>query len=338
MTQNESQMIGSALKRITDAIDSDSSVSMSVQLRGALEYGIATGELPVNSRLPSVRRFAAYLGLSPVTVSNVYAVLQERGHIEGRVGCGTFVVDRGTPSASKMLQMAAFDKQLAEVVCAGRALGLSPQDIAFRVSIASARETIAPLRILMLATFRDTTEAYAEDLRQFVDSADEVMAWSVDRLEEGDPPLADLVCCPHTMTSEAKRLFPQLPVVGLTLIPNGQTRVALATMPPGATVLVVSYFDDFLALMKSGVSRFAPHVKEIIAVPRSDSGLEQALSMADVVIHSSGAGYLRDTLRAHQNVIEYRHTPDSNAVRRELLPAIESARSCAVSKEIDRED
>ncbi|ASJ72753.1 GntR family transcriptional regulator [Granulosicoccus antarcticus] len=338
MTQNESQAIGNALKRITDAIDVNSSVPVSVQLRGALEYGIATGELPASSQLPSVRRFAAYLGLSPVTVSGVYAVLQERGHIEGRVGCGTFVVDRGKPSASEALQMARFEKQLTELICAGEALGLSCQDIAFRVSIASARQTVTPLRVLMLATFRETTEAYAEDLRQFLDSGDEVVAWSVDRLEEGDPPVADLVCCPHTMTGEASRLFPQLPVVGLTLIPNGETRVALATMPPEATVLVVSFFDDFLALMKSGVARFAPHVNEIIAVPCSDSNLEQALKMADVVIYSSGAGYLRDTLRANQNAIEYRHTPDSNSVRRELLPAIESARSCAVPKEIDRED
>ncbi len=338
MTQNESNCIGDALKRITDAIDVDSSVSVSVQLRGALEYGIATGELPANSRLPPVRRLAAYLKLSPVTVSNVYAVLQERGHIEGRVGSGTFVVDRGRPSASETLQMAAFDKQLDELVRMGETLGLSRQDIAFRVVVASARRTIKPLRILMLATFRDTTEAYAEDLRGFVDSADEVIAWSVDRLDDEVPPEADLVCCPHTMISEARRLFPETPVVGLTLIPNGATRVALATMPPEATVLVVSFFDDFLALMKSGVSRFAPHVDDIVAVPRSDTDLDALLSKADVLIHSSGAGYLRDQLRADQIAIEYKHTPDSNSVKQELLPAIEAARTSAVSKEIDRED
>jgi len=338
MTQNETSIIGTALKRITDAIDLDSSVSVSVQLRGALEYGIATGELPANSRLPSVRRFAAYLGLSPVTVSSVYAILQERGHIEGRIGSGTFVVDRGTPTASETLQMAAFEKQLDELVRTGETLGLSRQDIAFRVVVSSARSTIRPLRILMLATFHDTTEAYAEDLRTFVDSTDEVMAWSVDRLDDEAPPQADLVCCPHTMISEARRLFPQISVVGLTLIPNGDTRVALATMPPEATVLVVSFFDDFLALMKSGVSRFAPHVNEIIAVPRSDETLDALLAEADVLIHSSGAGYLRDQLRADQNAIEYRHTPDSNSVKQELLPAIEAARSSAVSKEIDRED
>ncbi len=338
MTQNESNCIGTALKRITDAIDLDSSVSVSVQLRGALEYGIATGELPANSRLPPVRRLAAYLKLSPVTVSNVYAVLQERGHIEGRVGSGTFVVDRGTPSASETLQMAAFDKQLDELVRTGETLGLSRQDIAFRVVVATARSTIKPLRILMLATFRDTTEAYAEDLRPFVDSADEVIAWSVDRLDDEAPPEADLVCCPHTMISEARRLFPETPVVGLTLIPNGATRVALATMPPEATVLVVSFFDDFLALMKSGVSRFAPHVDDIIAVPRSDTELDALLCKADVLIHSSGAGYLRDQLRADQIAIEYKHTPDSNSVKQELLPAIEAARTSAVSKEIDRED
>ena len=157
-------------------------------------------------------------------------------------------------------------------------------------------------------------------------------------MDDEAPPRADLVCCPHTMISEARRLFPDLPVVGLTLIPNGDTRVALATMPPESSVLVVSFFDDFLALMKSGVSRFAPHVNDVIAVPRSDKSLNDLLSKADVLIHSSGAGYLRDQLRADQNAIEYRHTPDSHSVKQELLPAIEAARSSAVKKEIDRED
>lgn len=337
MTQNESQAVSSALKRITDAIDPDSSVPVSVQLRGALEYGIATGELPANSRLPSVRRFASFLGLSPVTVSTVYAVLQERGQIEGRVGCGTFVVDRKAPSATKTQQLGAFEKKLAELVAAGQELGLSRQDIAFRVSLSPPRSAV-PIRILMLATFRDTTEAYAEDLRPHLAHDDSVVTWSVDRTDQGAPPEADLICCPHTMTADAARLFPGLPVVGLTLIPNGETRVALASMAPEATVAVVSYFDDFLALMKSGVSRFAPHVREIIALPRSDSQLDDVLSAADVVIYSSGADYLREHLRADQIAVEYRHTPDSNSVRKELLPAIEAARASVVSREKKRED
>jgi len=80
--------IGNTFERLALVLDKTSSVPVSVQLRGALEYGIATGDIPPSTRLPSGRRLASHLGLSPVTVSNVYAALQEAGHVQGRVGTG----------------------------------------------------------------------------------------------------------------------------------------------------------------------------------------------------------------------------------------------------------
>jgi GntR family transcriptional regulator len=337
MSNFETEGAEQTLARIAAAIDPQSSVPVSVQLRGALEYGIAMGDIPPNTRLPSVRRLAASLNLSPVTVSGVYAVLQERGHVEGRVGSGTFVADRAPPTPSQAQRLVAFERQIAELVSAGQALGLSRQDVAFRVSVATPAPA-NPVRILLLGTFRDATAAYAEDLRPYLADGDTVTAWSIDQSEEDAPPRADLIFCPHTLLTEAAQLFPGLPVVGMTLIPNEATRIALASIPPDADVAVVSFFDDFLSVMKSGIARFAPHIGRITAVPRDFDGLPDLLSRLDVLIHSTGADYLRDSLRPGQTAIEYRHTPDSHAVRSELLPAIEAARLTAGQQEPANED
>ncbi len=337
MMRTETDGIDSALARIAAAIEPQSSVPVSVQLRGALEYGIATGDIPANARLPSVRRLAARLKLSPVTVSSVYAALQARGHIEGRIGSGTFVADHAPLPPSQTQRLADFERQIAALVQAGRELGLSRQDIAFRISMAQP-VAVLPLRILVLGTFLDATKAYANDLEPYLSDIDTISAASVADLGRGAEPAADLVICPHTLTADAQRLFSNLPVLGLTLIPNEQTRIALAGIPPEANVGVVSYFDDFLPTLKSGIDRFAPHLGRITAVPRDFDGLPDLLARVDVLIYSTGAEYLLKSLRADQTAIEYRHTPDSHAVRSKVLPAIEAVRAKNQTKETQNEN
>jgi GntR family transcriptional regulator len=332
MDQADTVDIDPALARLAAAIDPSSSVPVSVQLRGALEYGIASGDIPANTRLPSVRRLAASLKLSPVTVSGVYAALQDRGHIEGRIGSGTFVADRAPPPAAQSRKMADFERQVGDLIQLGRELGLSRQDIAFRVSMAPPA-AVMPMRILMLGTFLDATTAYAAELAPYLGDSDSISAASVADIEKGQVVSADLIVCPHTLTAVAARHFPGLPVFGITLIPNEQTRIALAGIPPEANVAVVSYFDDFLPTLKSGVDRFAPHLGRVTAVTRGFEGLPDLLGQADVLIYSTGAAYLSEGLRPEQTSIEYRHTPDSHDVRSKLLPAIEAVRVKNTAKE-----
>jgi GntR family transcriptional regulator len=321
-----------AMARIAAAVDPKSPVPMSVQLRGALEYGIATGDIPANTRLPSVRRLAASLTLSPVTVSAVYAALQERGHIEGRIGSGTFVANHAPPLAANMLRLAEFERQIKDLIHAGQQLGLSRQDIAFRLSMATPPPT-TPVHILFLGTFLGATSAYAADLQRYLAEGDSVTAVSIAQITQGDCPDADLLVCPHTLTAQAARLCAQLPVLGLTLIPNEPTRIALARIAPEATVAAVSYFDDFLPTLKSGVTRFAPHVGRVTTLPLGFDDLPAFLAGVDVLIYSTGAEHLRDTLRQDQQAIEYRHTPDSSAVQAELLPMLNTIRTNATRQE-----
>ncbi len=311
------------VERLALALDRASSVPVSVQLRGALEYGIASGDLAPGTRLPSVRRLAARLGLSPVTVSNVYAALQEGGHVKGRVGTGTFVADDGV-SHHQAQALRDIERRIGELVRLGQEAGLSRAELAYRVSTAPERP--GQVRVLMLGTFQDATEAYAEDIRPCLRAGDEIIARTTERLARDRPEGIALIVAPRTLRVEAQSYFPGLPVVGITLIPKEATRIALAAIPPQAQVAAISYFPEFLPAMRAGIMRFAPHVSRVTATIRDDDNLSAILSRADVVIHSTGAEDLRQGLRSDQTAIEYRHTPDSHAIETDLLPAIDACR------------
>ncbi|MFG6583349.1 GntR family transcriptional regulator [Sulfitobacter sp. 1A12779] len=312
------------MDRIVRAMDRSSSVSLSVQLRGALEFGIASGELPSDARLPSVRALAARMKISPVTVSNVYAALQSSGLVEGRVGSGTFV--SGGASRAHDGRFRQLDQQIAELLSLAKSCGVSASELAVRISMASSASP-RPLRILMVGNFIDATRAYADELRQHLPEGDEIDAAVLDEIAPNPPKDIDLIIAPKTLLSKTREILPNVEVLGLTLIPNEATRVALASIPPDAKTLAYSYFPGFVTIMKAGILRFAPHVTQLTMKVRDENGLSSAMREADVVIYATGADYLCGALRAEQTAFEYRHTPDVHAIRSEILPAIETCRA-----------
>src|SRR5690606_40434830 len=61
-------------------------------IRASHVTGVQTCALPISeSQLPTVRRLAADLAVTRLTVQNAYAELQSSGWIESTVGRGTFV-------------------------------------------------------------------------------------------------------------------------------------------------------------------------------------------------------------------------------------------------------
>ena len=311
------------IERIVAAIDSDSSVPASIQLRGALEFGIASGELTVGQRLPSVRALAKRVGVSPVTVSNVYAALQTAGHIEGRAGSGTYV--RASVGTGQRRRLAEVDARIAELIALGRECGLSLSDLSLRVTMAQPAAE-RPVSILMVGNFHDATEAYAADIRAHLRDTDRIEATTLPELEERGADGHDLIVAPRTLLPQIRAHFPGVEAVGVTLIPNEATRVALASLDPDARVAGYSYFPGFVTIMKTGIQRFAPHVADLAMVVRGDADETARIARAEVVIYASGAEYLRQSLSPGQAAFEYRHTPDAQSIRTELLPAIETCR------------
>jgi GntR family transcriptional regulator len=313
-----------SIQRIVEAIDRDSSVSLSVQLRGALEFGIALGDLPAGARLPSVRQLAGLLGMSPVTVSGVYSALQSAGHIEARVGSGTFVCEgRANRPIADLREL---ERRIADLIDLARRIGIGPAELAARITHSGARPHRA-LRLLMLGNFHATTASYAQALRPFLSPHDDLQIVTLQ--DESLPvplPAADLIITPRTLMPRAAQMFPDTECFGLTLIPDQATRVSLATISPDANVVAYSYFPSFVTSMKAGVVRFAPHVTRLTMLVHGDPEAEAYLAGADVIVYASGTERFFEGLPPGQISFEYHHTPDSNAVRSELLPLLDALR------------
>lgn len=76
-------------------IDSASPVPPFEQLRAQLARQIQDHTLAVGTRLPTIRRLAADLGLAVNTVGRAYRELEEAGLIETRGSAGSFVTAAG---------------------------------------------------------------------------------------------------------------------------------------------------------------------------------------------------------------------------------------------------
>ncbi|HEV8556999.1 MAG TPA: GntR family transcriptional regulator [Actinophytocola sp.] len=110
-------------------IDTASAVPPYEQVRAQLAGQISDRTLAAGTRLPTVRRLAADLGLAVNTVARSYRELEEAGLVETRGRAGTFVSAAGERSRAVAMKAA---REYAVTV---RALGL---DAAEALSIVGA--------------------------------------------------------------------------------------------------------------------------------------------------------------------------------------------------------
>jgi DNA-binding transcriptional regulator YhcF (GntR family) len=111
-------------------IDAGSPVPPYEQVRVQLAAQIIDRELAVGTRLPTVRRLAADLGLAVNTVARSYRELEEAGLVETRGRAGTFVSARGERGRARAQEAAQ------RYAAAVRALGLTPEE-ALRIAEAA---------------------------------------------------------------------------------------------------------------------------------------------------------------------------------------------------------
>ena len=88
-------------------IDSTSPVPPFEQLRAQLARQIQEHTLAVGTRLPTIRRLAADLGLAVNTVGRAYRELEEAGLIETRGSAGSFVTAAGEQGRERASRAAA---------------------------------------------------------------------------------------------------------------------------------------------------------------------------------------------------------------------------------------
>lgn len=109
-------------------IQTNSSVPIYLQLAQKLIEGIARGELKPGDSLPSVRAFAADLGMNMHTVNKAYHYLEEKEFIQIVAKSGVIIQPHGIPKASGKQKQQLAD-QIRPLVAEGLVLKLSEEDL-----------------------------------------------------------------------------------------------------------------------------------------------------------------------------------------------------------------
>lgn len=317
------------------AIDRSLAIPLATQLRGALEYGILMGALPVGARLPPVREMAEEAGIATMTVVGVYSRMKEDGLLETRGKAGTFVA--GLTEIADVKDLHAFAGSIDALLDQGVSLGMGPRQIAEMVETrARLRELMSPpgIDILLVGLFEPATRDYEDQLKLILHPSDRLRATTLDALRKAPPsPRPDMVLTLITRRAEVQAEFGgKVPVGGMNFIPSPETRIRLAEIEQEAHVGMVSTFAEFTALMRPTVLRFAPHIADMAVTHIDDPNLSEFLKRLDVVIYASGAERVLDLASPDQTVIEYRHMPDMNAVRTSLLPLMDQLREAKTIK------
>lgn len=103
-------------------VDPRSPVPVFHQLREQVTALVASGALPSEARLPSVRQLAADLGLAAGTVARAYRELEADGVVTSRRRTGTTVATTAAP-------VDAVAEAARGLVVAGRARGLGDEEV-----------------------------------------------------------------------------------------------------------------------------------------------------------------------------------------------------------------
>ncbi|PRX44279.1 GntR family transcriptional regulator [Prauserella shujinwangii] len=104
------------------SVDADSKVPPYEQVRSELARQINDGTLAVGTKLPTVRRLAADLGIAPNTIARAYRELEEAGLIETRGRAGSFVGSSGDTSRQRVREAAA------EYAAVAHRMGIGPDE------------------------------------------------------------------------------------------------------------------------------------------------------------------------------------------------------------------
>lgn len=340
-TETEQSSEERILSNLAGALDRTLPVPLGTQLRGLIEFGIALGELPAGQRLPSVRELAERAGIANMTVATVYRELREAGLIEAKPGAGTFVGEGHGGEGLRSPAMRKIQRRIEALFNEAEDLGIAPAVVASLVNARAARgrTQTRPLHLVMVGNFVNTTQQYADRIQEYLNAGDTIAVTTVDALQAGEvfPQPCDVCITLAHRRGEVEHLIPAgTPVIGLSFIPSEETRAQLAMIDPMARVGIISIFPEFMALMKPGVLRFAPHVSDVDVRLLTAPDLETFLRSVDVAIYASGAeAKVRQLLPPGRQAMEFRYVPDPHAIRATLLPVLERLRSSNVRQEED---
>lgn len=107
-----------------------------LQVKDGLRHLVVTGAIQQGDQFPSVRALAASLAINPNTIQRAYEALEKEGYLRAEAGRGVFAAKGmgGTGERRETLL-----QQLDETVNELLFLGMTPQELAARVSAAGTK-------------------------------------------------------------------------------------------------------------------------------------------------------------------------------------------------------
>ena len=312
-------------------IDKGLPVPVGRQLYGLLSYQLSHGDLAPGVKLPSVRRMAADLGVAQATVAQVYADLRDAGLLEMRHGSGAYTC-LSVPKAEESA-IALLHAELGRLLATADQLGLGLTELVEMLTAQSQlRRSRISLNLIFIGVFEAPAVDYVDDIQPLLAPADTVRIMTFDQLRNSgaareECKRADLVLTMLHRESELEAIVPEAPVLGIRFIPSNETRLKLAGIDPRARVAAITQLQDYIAIMKPSVQRFAPHVSDIQVSWSHAPELDRIVAEADVVIYATGADHIARMTRAGVPCFEYRHAPDPAALESDLLPRLTQLRA-----------
>jgi len=315
-----------------NSIDKSLPVPVGTQLHGLLSYALSFGGIPNGSRLQSVRQLATQLGIAPMTVAQVYQRLRDEGMVEMRHGLGAFAVTNPDKRGSDALPVSALRADIEVLIGKAEKLGVSTLALTSMINAqALLRRPRAGLNIVFVAIFEGPGRDYVARIRPVLANNDKVHLITIDALRVSAESRqianeADVVVTFLNREAEVKALVSEAQVLGLRFIPSERTRTALAALDPRTRVAAVSYFQDYIAIMRPSVREFAPHVADIKVAWLSAPDLAETIAGCDVVIYASGADHVAELVQPGVPCFEYRHAPDPGMLETVLVPYLADLR------------
>ncbi|GAA5532239.1 GntR family transcriptional regulator [Deinococcus aluminii] len=305
-------------------INRSTSIPIGLQIKGRVEYGIACGDFPPGTRLPTVRDLAQELGVSPVTVSQVYRQLQEEGLISSQPGRGTFVNE--LPAAYPAPgQFAHLDQLIDQLIAEAIHVGFDQQQLLKRIAARPYTLPSAGVRVMFIGRFQEATEDYVRFLQTLTPPSTQ---WTATTLQEfgtvlAQAPAPDLiVTLPNLVLDLRQQVGEAPPITDVLFIPSEATRIALAALDPRAQVVAVSTLPEFITTLRAGIERFAPHVPDVTYILHDAPQLAELVAAADAVVYATGSGKVRDLTPSRTKVFEYRYAPDPLYFEQHVLPSL----------------
>jgi DNA-binding transcriptional regulator YhcF (GntR family) len=298
-------------------ISPTSGIPIYVQIKTQLEYAIATGRIPPNVQLPSVRTAATHLNVAVDTVRQAYDALEHQGLVETRRGLGTFTClpagRKGvSPTDNSARLLPHVDQFLIDVLHQGHSGLAVLRTIEHRMAMLERGPLVAFVGV------RPSTQRYADELSKvLMQGIPPVRGIAIEELRQKSQTVGTVLeSTTHVVTlvfhiREVDDLLSHLPVRVLPLVSMLERSVvqAIAQLPAQAHPLLVCR-EASRPIYEEMIKAQRPAEEPLLfACDNSSSEIIDLSQQSTVVLHTTVAkSVVEKAVSPKLPRIELRHT------------------------------